>query len=252
MGLDVAGAVKAAGLNQKLPGQDRDLLESNHDESVDRMDARNAEVQEAKAVPTIPAPRRGAAPKVEPVGEPEPRGMAAKVEPAAGAPEFGNIVILPDRSRIPDETSPTGFVMAPVRNLDAVARGGQRTGNAYRQLMMNPGTSASAALTYLGLAVHRDLAQGGSLDYQRERNASGGFTQLRHFKNVANVNVGLYMQQAGMTLEETLFIAGRYARRNSSNARPSEPYSLHPDQKKFIEIGFEIGRRHYGSAGASR
>jgi len=38
-----------------------------------------------------------------------------------------------------------------------------------------------------------------------------GFTQLRQFRDVSNFNVGLYMQQAGFTLDETLSIAGGFA-----------------------------------------
>lgn len=44
--------------------------------------------------------------------------------------------------------------------------------------------------------------------------------QSRQFRDVANFNVGLYVQQAGSTLDETLFVAGKFAHVLSGNADP--------------------------------
>ena len=38
-----------------------------------------------------------------------------------------------------------------------------------------------------------------------------------------------------------LKIAGDYARENSRNYYPNEPYGLDPQTRKYIEKGFEIG-----------
>lgn len=90
------------------------------------------------------------------------------------------------------------------------------------------------------------LAQGGVFDYQRRAYEYGkdGFTQLRQFRNISNVNVGLLCQQTGfLTKEETLTIAGNYARENSSNYHPYEPYGLDPQTRKYIEEGYDIGKK---------
>ena len=77
----------------------------------------------------------------------------------------------------------------------------------------------------------------------------GGWTQSRQFRDVANFNVGLYMQQAGFTLDEALSIAGRFANIFSGNKKPEEPYGLDPDTKKFIEVGYGVGESGmFGSA----
>lgn len=73
--------------------------------------------------------------------------------------------------------------------------------------------------------------------------AKDGFVQLRQFRNVSNVNVGLIMQQAGFKLEAILQIAGGYAQEKSSNYRPGEPYGLGPQTREFIELGYRIGTR---------
>jgi len=57
------------------------------------------------------------------------RGIAPNVEPVPGSPEFraahldavGDVVHLPDGTTIPDENSPTGYVMAPDTDLAKVA-----------------------------------------------------------------------------------------------------------------------------------
>jgi hypothetical protein len=68
-----------------------------------------------------------------------------------------------------------------------------------------------------------------------------GFTQHPDFRHVANFNIGLYCQQAGLTLSETLTISGIVARLESSNARPNQPYGLDPQNTYFISEGYRVG-----------
>ena len=69
-----------------------------------------------------------------------------------------------------------------------------------------------------------------------------GYTQLPHFRNISNVNVGLAGQQAGLSLDKLLEISGQFARIFSSNFDPKEPYGLPAQNRRYIEIGYEIGR----------
>ena len=69
-----------------------------------------------------------------------------------------------------------------------------------------------------------------------------GYTQFRHFLPIANINVGLLAQQAGLTLEETLGIAGAYAQLKSSNANSRGLYGLDHRTLHYITRGYEIGR----------
>jgi hypothetical protein len=87
------------------------------------------------------------------------------------------------------------------------------------------------------------IAQGGTFDYQRRRYEFGkdGFTQLRQFRDIANFNVGLFSQQADLPLWMTLRLVGLYARKNSSNSMPGEPYGLDPRTREYIELGYRIG-----------
>jgi len=150
-------------------------------------------------------------------------------------------VVLPDGSKIPDKDSPTGFMRAPVADLAEVARAGRETGRAFLSLLGDPANPV-VAFDFLFRSLRRDLAQGGTFDYQRERNETGEYNQLREYRNVSNFNVGLYNQQAGLSLEATLTIAGAYARLKSGNADPAEPYGLAREQRDFIEHGFRAGQ----------
>ena len=147
----------------------------------------------------------------------------------------GEVVVLPDGSTIPDPRSSTGKVMAPTADLSAVAAAGRRTGFMHRAMLINPLT-AGAAPAWMVANLRANVSHGGTFDYQRR---GGQF--LHQFTPVSNVNVGLFAQQAGLSLEETLATAGLYARLFSSNAKDSEPYGLDPDQLKYITAGFRIG-----------
>jgi len=93
----------------------------------------------------------------------------------------------------------------------------------------------------LGLAV----GTGGLFDYQRMGPQSdvvgGGFQQLPQFRDVSNFNVGLFSQQAGMTLGQTLTTAGDFAHLFSGNFSPNSPYGLNVRTADFITGGYNAG-----------
>jgi hypothetical protein len=98
----------------------------------------------------------------------------------------------------------------------------------------------------LEAVLRANLGHGGTFDYQRRAYAPGkdGFTQLRQFRSISNINVGLFGQQLGLPLQEILALAGYFAVKNSSNrnfTRP--PYLLDADTEKYIKIGYDIGAR---------
>jgi hypothetical protein len=149
-------------------------------------------------------------------------------------------VRLPDGSRIPDRHSPTGYVMSRVPDLTAVAEAGHRAGAAYFAVAKEPTTAADAAV-YLATTLGINLGHGGTFDYQRSGSLIAGYTQFPQFRDVSNINVGLFAQQAGLTLEDALEIAGGYALLFSSNRNLSDPHGLDSQTKEFITTGFAIG-----------
>jgi hypothetical protein len=54
--------------------------------------------------------------------------------------------------------------------------------------------------------------------------------------------VGLFCQQAGLSLDETLTAAGRFAGIFSSNAKLDQPYGLDQQTAEFIKVGYKVGR----------
>lgn len=209
-------------------------------------------------------PPRGAATPASPSGEPAgvaentatdegagvdqgavPPGTKGRPGPAPAralnTTNQGVVVQLPDGQNIPDSNSPTGKLMSPTADLSAVAAAGRRTGAMYRSMLNNP-MGAEGANSYLAGSLGAALGHGGTFDYQRQGNSITGFAQLPRFRDVANVNVGLLSQQAGLTLDETLTIAGRFARVSSNNAKPNEPYGLDPRNVEFITKGFGLGQ----------
>jgi hypothetical protein len=133
-----------------------------------------------------------------------------------------------------------GPLMSRVRDIREVAAAGRRVGTTYQQLLHNPAT-APGVFGYLIAELGVNLGHGGIFDDQREGNSVTGFKQFPQFQDVSNFNVGLFCQQAGLTREETLTVAGRFARMFSSNSRRDQPYGLHPRQKKYIEKGYAAG-----------
>jgi hypothetical protein len=117
--------------------------------------------------------------------------------------------------------------MSPIADLSVVAAAGRDSGATYRSLLSNPDTAPGALLNLLA-TLDANLGHGGTFDYQRQGNLLTGYTQLRQFKHVSNVNVGQFAQQAGLTLDETLTVAGGYAGLLLGNARPDQPHGLDP------------------------
>ena len=97
--------------------------------------------------------------------------------------------------------------------------------------------------------VGRALGHAGKFDYQRDGSFFSGYVQYPQFRDISNFNVGLFCQQAGTTLEETLNLAGTFAKHFSINAKPGQPHGLDSDTAKFIEVGFRAGESGlYGQA----
>jgi hypothetical protein len=54
-------------------------------------------------------------------------------------------------------------------------------------------------------------------------------------------------QQAGLSLDDVLSLAGLYAKHNSSNYHPENPYGLDKRTKDLTEAGYAAGARgEYG------
>ena len=119
--------------------------------------------------------------------------------------------------------------MSPYTDASNVAERGRRTGAIYFGMINSP-VETGDPNAYLVAQLALDLGHGGRFDYQRQGipmlGDLTGWTQSRQFRDVANFNVGLYMQQAGFTLNETLSIAGTFASLRSDNKKPDQPYGL--------------------------
>lgn len=151
---------------------------------------------------------------------------------------------------MPDPHSPTGSLMSPVDDLSRVARAGRaarKAGLAGLLDTLRPGETESSLAAFENVyeQTRAAIGQGGEFDYQRKAavGEKSGFVQLRQFRNVSNFNVGLFMQQEGAPLKLALEIAGWYARSNSSNYRPGQPYGLDPQTRELIEQGYKVGER---------
>lgn len=135
--------------------------------------------------------------------------------------------------------------MSPYANASNVAENDRRTGATYFGMINSP-VEAGDPNAYLASQLALDLGHAGRFDYQRQGipiiGYATGFTQSPQFRDVANFNVGLYMQQAGFTLDETLSIAGRFASRLSINTDPKKPYRLDAQTAEFIEVGYDAGK----------
>ncbi len=131
--------------------------------------------------------------------------------------------------------------MSPVADLSEIVVTGQRIGNTYSTLLNSPEASGSA-LPYLLMALNQAVGQGGTYDFQRKGNRITGFTQYPQFRDVSNFNVGLVTQAAGLSLDETLSLAGTLAKFESSNYSPNNPYGLSLQTAAFITLGYATGQ----------
>jgi hypothetical protein len=159
-------------------------------------------------------------------------------------------VTLPDGSTVHDPYT-NGPLLSPVADLRVLADAGRAAGQEYHELLSSP-EGSDVAISYLVGVLGANLGHGGVFDYQRSGNSFTGLTQFPEFRDVSNFNVGLFCQQAGLTLEETLTIAGRFARIRSSNARPDQPYGLDKQTADLIRSGFETGASGVFGPAASR
>jgi len=131
--------------------------------------------------------------------------------------------------------------MSPVADLTPVAAAGRQAGLGYRAKLDNPQT-APLAFIYLATALGASLGHGGTFDYQRCGNMITGYTHLPQFREVSNINVGIFAQQAGLTLDETLKPAELYAWRRSNNYHHGQPNGLDDKTAQFIRSGFNIAQ----------
>jgi hypothetical protein len=91
--------------------------------------------------------------------------------------------------------------------------------------------------------LRETFVKGGEFDYQRVHidNAPYPYQQVPELRDVANFNVGLLAQQAGLSLNQILTIAGLYANRYASNKKPGSPYGLDPESLKLTVLGYNTG-----------
>jgi hypothetical protein len=170
------------------------------------------------------------------------------ISPTAKVSNFPGVPVkLPNGKTVPDPHSPTGVVMGPSSSVSDVAAAGKNTLNTVATLIVvgMPVAAESVLIASLGTNV----GTGGKFDDQRVGPQSdvltGGFQQLPQFRDVSNFNVGLFSQQAGMTLDETLQTAGDFAKHFSSNYSPDQPYGLAPQTAEFIRIGYQAGETSF-------
>jgi hypothetical protein len=168
-------------------------------------------------------------------------------------PSPGEVLVLPDGSTVADPYSSTGKLMSPVADLAAVAAAGRSAGTTFRAMLDNPETTAGA-FPYLAAVLGINLGHAGTFDYQRRGNVITGYTHLPQFAHVSNFNVGLFAQQAGLPLEQILWIAGKFACNRSNNAKEKEPYCLDQEhQRRYIEAGYNAGQSNaFGKTDATR
>ncbi len=172
---------------------------------------------------------------------------AGGILPAADKPVIrdnrGVPVVLPDGSQVWDPYTKAPLI-SPFADLREVAAAGRAVGAEYFQSLNTP-EAAAGANPFLYERLWSYLGHGGTFDYQREPsedpNSGERFKQLRQFRDVANYNVGLFCQQAGLTLNETLSFAGSFAYWRSSNSRPDQPYNLDARTADLIRIGYRTG-----------
>ncbi len=108
--------------------------------------------------------------------------------------------------------------------------------------MLKDPDAASGAVFYLMGSIGANVGTGGVFDYQRSGNFLTGFTQYPQFRDVSNFNVGLFMQQTGLfTHDQTMTIAGDFAKHFSSNYQPNQPYGLAPRTAQWITNGYNAG-----------
>ena len=170
------------------------------------------------------------------------------ISPTAKKSDFPGVPVkLPNGKTVPDPHSPTGVMMGPSSSASDVAAAGKSTGNTVA--VLNAAGMPVTAASVLAVSLGTNVGTGGKFDDQRMGPQSdvltGGFQQLPQFRDVSNFNVGLFAQQAGMSLDSTLRTAGEFAKHFSSNASPNSPYGLDSRTAEFIRVGYQAGATAY-------
>ena len=170
------------------------------------------------------------------------------ISPTAKKSDFPGVPVkLPNGKTVPDPHSPTGVMMGPSSSASDVAAAGKSTGNTVA--VLNAAGMPVTAASVLAVSLGTNVGTGGKFDDQRMGPQSdvltGGFQQLPQFRDVSNFNVGLFAQQAGMSLDSTLQTAGEFAKHFSSNASPNSPYGLDSRTAEFIRVGYQAGATAY-------
>jgi len=171
------------------------------------------------------------------------------ISPTAPKSNFPGVPVkLPNGSTVPDpHNKTTGLLMSPTADVSDVAAAGKKAG---QDAAAAGGPIAPGALIGFAITLGEAVGTGGQFDYQRvgpqSDDITGGFQQLGQFRDVSNFNVGLFAQQAGLTIEDTLTTAGQFARGLpgipfSSNYSPGSPYGLDPRTAEFIRVGYQAG-----------
>jgi RHS repeat-associated protein len=167
------------------------------------------------------------------------------ISPTAPKSNFPGVPVkLPNGNTVPDSHSPTGVLMGPTSSVSDVAAAGKKAG----QDAQNWDSQSVGGIVFT-VELGKAVGTGGQFDDQRMGPQSdvltGGFQQLAQFRDVSNFNVGLFSQQAGMTLDQTLQTAGDFAKHFSSNYSPNSPYGLAPQTAEFIRTGWQAGATQF-------
>ena len=166
------------------------------------------------------------------------------IEPTAKKSSAPGVAVrLPNGKTVADPSSSTGVLMSPTADLRDVAAAGSRIKNTASAVAKSERGMGYGwgVLSIVAQGLRNEVRQNGDADYQRVSLTDGGLQQLPQFRNVSNFNVGLVAQQAGLSLDDVLTIAGTYARLNSSNYRKDQPYGLDPVTREWTEIGYKAG-----------
>ena len=168
-------------------------------------------------------------------------GIATDAQTRSPKPDQGRHVVLPNGKMVTNPYSDTGYLVSPTSDLSAVAGAGRQAGLQYQQMLSSPDPDVQqAALPQFVTSINAAVSQGGDFDYQRTRAGYfSRYTQLPQFRDVSNFNVGVYLQQTGKFSEEdTLSLAGSFARLFSGNYSPDQSYGLAPRTADLIRTGF--------------
>jgi hypothetical protein len=224
-----------------LPSEPQATVPARVEEDLNADSSPSHDAQIAQAAPGDSPPSRGIAPPTEPPFHDPTLEKAFQEFP-------GKELLLSNGKWVADPNSPTGYVMTPFNDLKDVAAAAERAKAEHPNWNLSRFELATNKETRdeLEAVLKANVGQDGTFDYQRRSYPPGkdGLTQLRQFRSISNINVGLFCQQLGLSLGQTLELAGYYAVTHSSNRDfLNPPYLLDPDTQKYIEEGYKIGQK---------